>query len=57
MAEKHGVPAGTKLLKHDFVLNTADEAKATRVKEAQKEADRQGGKLKVVDGLLVPADE
>ena len=57
LAEKHGVPPGTKVLKHDFVLNTAGEARATREREAQREADRQGGKLKVVDGLLVRAEE
>jgi hypothetical protein len=56
LAEKYGVSPDTKLLRYDFVLITEEEAIQAREKAAQEVADGQGGKLKVVDGLLVPSD-
>jgi hypothetical protein len=56
LAEKYNVSPDTKLLRYDFVLITEEEARQAREQAAQQVADRQGGKLKVVDGLLVPAD-
>jgi hypothetical protein len=56
LAEQHGVSPETKLLKYDFVLITDDEARQARDKAAHEVAAQQGGKLKVVDGQLLPAD-
>ncbi|KAJ9144592.1 Aromatic compound dioxygenase [Pleurostoma richardsiae] len=57
LAEKHGVSAETKLLRHDFVLITENEALEVRKQEAWKEAARQGGRLNVLGGVLVPAQK
>lgn len=56
LAEKYNVSPDTKLLRYDFVLITEDEARQAREQAAQEVADRQAGKLKVVNGLLVPVD-
>lgn len=56
LAEKYDVSPDTKLLKYDFVLITEEEAQKARVQAAQEVADKQDGKLKVVDGQLIPAD-
>jgi hypothetical protein len=56
LADRYGVSPDTKLLQYDFVLITEDEARRAREEAAQKIADGQDGKLKVVDGLLVPSD-
>ncbi|KAL4926759.1 intradiol ring-cleavage dioxygenase [Aspergillus undulatus] len=54
MAEKYGVEVGTKLLKHDFVLLTEQQARELRRKNAVEAMDRQGRKVDFVDGLPVP---
>lgn len=54
LAEKHGISADTKLLQHDFVLISEEEALLMRQEHAQKEADRKDGTLKVENGLLIP---
>jgi hypothetical protein len=56
LAEKYNVSPDTKLLTYDFILITEEEARQAREEAAQRVADKQGGKLKVVDGLLVPSD-
>lgn len=56
LAERCGVSPETRLLKLDFVLLTAEEQRNTLEAEVQKEAARHNGTLKVVNGLLVPAE-
>ncbi|KAH7329728.1 Intradiol ring-cleavage dioxygenase [Stachybotrys elegans] len=56
LAEKYNVSPDTKLLTYDFILITEEEARQAREEAAQRVADKQGGKLKVVGGLLVPSD-
>ncbi|KAL3433350.1 Intradiol ring-cleavage dioxygenase [Aspergillus tetrazonus] len=57
MAKKYGVKIGTKLLKHDFVLLTEQEARELRKKNAIEAMEKQGRKVIFHDGLPVPADE
>lgn len=57
LAEKHDVSPDMKMLKHDFVLSTDDEAKRARDQQMLKEAGRQNGRLKISNGVLVPVNE
>jgi hypothetical protein len=57
MAKKYGVTIGTKLLKHDFVLLTEQEARELRKKNAIEAMEKQGRKVVFHHGLPVPADE
>ncbi|KAH7316442.1 Intradiol ring-cleavage dioxygenase [Stachybotrys elegans] len=54
LAEKYGVSPDTKLLQYDFVLNTVEEARKAREEASLQEIERQGGKLRLQDGLLIP---
>lgn len=56
LAEKYDVSPDTKLLQYDFVLITEEESQKARNEAAKKVADRQNGKLRVEDGLLLPID-
>jgi protocatechuate 3,4-dioxygenase beta subunit len=56
LAEEHGVSPGMKLLKHDFVLQTEEQSRQVREERMLKEAERQGGNLKIQNGRLVPKD-
>lgn len=51
---EYGVEPGTKWLKHEFVLVTDQETRALRDKEAMKAMQKQGRKMKLVEGLPVP---
>ncbi|KAI5294263.1 hypothetical protein KEM55_006701, partial [Ascosphaera atra] len=54
MAEQYGVPVGTALLKHDFVLVTEEEAKKLREKNSMAALEALGKKVVMVNGLPVP---
>ncbi|KAL6880909.1 aromatic compound dioxygenase [Trichoderma novae-zelandiae] len=53
-AAKHGVPEGTLLLRHKFVLASARETEELRDKNAMEAMERLGLKTKLVDHLPVP---
>ncbi|RDW84047.1 intradiol ring-cleavage dioxygenase [Aspergillus mulundensis] len=57
MAKKYGVKVGTKLLKHDFVLLSEEEARELRKKNAIEAMEKQGRKVVFHDDLPVPADD
>ena len=55
LAEKHGVPASTKVMQYDFVLVTGEEANRLRHQLALKVLEKQGAPgITVVNGMLVP---
>ncbi|EFR04079.1 hydroxyquinol 1,2-dioxygenase [Nannizzia gypsea CBS 118893] len=54
MAKKYGVPAGTALMSHDFVLATEQEAKEERDRNSVDALKKLGRNVKIVDGLPVP---
>lgn len=53
-AEKYGVNLGTKLLSYDFVLVSDEEASELREKKAIEAMEKQGRRMKMVEGLPVP---
>ncbi|KAH6685499.1 Intradiol ring-cleavage dioxygenase [Plectosphaerella plurivora] len=57
LAEKHGISPDMKLLQYDFVLITDEESRAVKDAEARKAASQMNGRLLVVDGVLLAADE
>ena len=56
LAKEYGVPVGTELLEHDFVLVTEEETQLLRDKNAVEEMERlfPGKKIKLLDHLPVP---
>ncbi|KAL4919696.1 Intradiol ring-cleavage dioxygenase [Aspergillus aurantiobrunneus] len=56
MAKKYGVKVGTKLLKHDFVLLTEQQARELRKKNAIEAMEKQGRKVVFHNDLPIPAD-
>ena len=56
MAAEHDTPPETKLLRYDFVLITNEESDRARHENAVEQAQRQGGNLKVINGVLLPAE-
>ncbi len=56
MAKKYGVKVGTKLLKHDFVLLTEQQARELRKKNAIEAMEKQGRKVVFHNDLPIPAE-
>lgn len=56
MAKKYGVSVGTKLLKHDFVLLTDQEARDLRKKNAIEAMEKQGRKVVFHNEVPIPAE-
>jgi hypothetical protein len=53
-AKQYEVEVGTQLIKYDFVLVSAQEAKALREEEARKAIEGLDQRLKLLKGLPVP---
>ncbi len=53
-ADKYGVPEGSWLLQHDFVLVSEDETEKLRDQNAVEALEKLGLKLKLVDHLPIP---
>ena len=54
MASRYGVPVGTALLTHDFVLVEEDVTRSLRDKNSVDALTKLGRNVKIVDGLPVP---
>lgn len=55
LAEKHGVPASTKVMQYDFVLVTGKEANQLRHQLALQALEKHGvSGITVINGMLVP---
>ena len=54
ISAKYNVPKGTKLLRHDFILATDEEAAALREEKAKEALEKLGRNLRLIDGLPVP---
>lgn len=53
-AEKYGVEAGSKVLKHDFVLVTDQQSADLRNQKSMEALAALGRRCRIVDGLPVP---
>lgn len=53
-AEKYGVEAGHRVLRHDFVLVSDKEANDLRDQRSREALEKLGRKVKFLDGLPVP---
>lgn len=53
-AEKYGVKAGHRVLRHDFVLVSDKEANDLRDRKSREALEKLGRKVKFLNGLPVP---